>query len=206
MSWGTDATLLRLPITPLTTGGSADARDRQERLLQGSTVLLDCSPRIPHSDSMTMGGKSGGCVANELGETREYERKCQRCASVWYIPESLHDEEAPSRLEVRGAKMQLAGKKMTPFIGWLFVRRSERQLEQYAEQTRRLTERDRCPSCGSVAFQETKMWASASSKFFDAMKRLAVGAWRLTIKVAKFAVAEMRRRREVSRVPRDKTD
>lgn len=131
-------------------------------------------------------------------EVHEYERKCSRCGAIRYVSEAFHDERPPSRLEITGTKMQILGNKLTPFIGWLFVRRSERQLEQLRERERRITERDSCASCGSASFTEVQMWETPPSKAARLLRwlwRLMGWLWRMANDAASFLVAEIRRRR-----------
>lgn len=93
-----------------------------------------------------------------MAKVKEYERRCQRCETKWYVPKKVRKEKAPSRMEIGGAKIQRAGALLTPGIGWLMAGSARRQVQALEDRRQRVIERDRCPSCGSASFDESKMW------------------------------------------------
>ena len=81
-----------------------------------------------------------------MGKVKEYRRICRRCQTQWYIPRSIADEKAPSRI-TRG----LAG-STKPFFS---AARHDARHEVLAK-TARVAENTRCPSCGSTDFSQQK--------------------------------------------------
>ena len=87
----------------------------------------------------------------------EYRRTCSRCRHQWYIPKKLAEERAPNRMEMTGAKMSSAGAN----ISLVFFSRTRKQLrvQQLEDRQVRVAENTRCPSCGSSAFTQERMWS-----------------------------------------------
>jgi ribosomal protein S27AE len=94
--------------------------------------------------------------AKTRGRVKEYKRTCSRCQHVWYIPKKLADERAPNSLEMAGAKMQRAGANMS-LVSFSRTRK-QLQVQHLEEKRARVLDNSRCPSCGSTAFGQQRMW------------------------------------------------
>jgi ribosomal protein S27AE len=84
---------------------------------------------------------------------KEYERTCDRCGTVWYLPKSLAKERAPNRIQMAGARIGAVGGSLTPFAG----KKQELQLQTLEARRERALQNGRCPNCGSSSFSERKV-------------------------------------------------
>jgi hypothetical protein len=86
---------------------------------------------------------------------KEWERKCKRDGTIWFVSLEAHDERTPSKLEQRGTRMVAAGGSMS----FASRRKTAGATAQAAMEQKlaRIDQRDSCPKCGSGSFTERKV-------------------------------------------------
>jgi hypothetical protein len=95
-------------------------------------------------------------VSAILGVMKEFQRTCNQCQCVWYVPEKLAKERQPLRSEMFSARLDAMGSRGTLFSR----RRAETQLRllRLEEKQSRVLKNARCPHCGSGNFIERRTW------------------------------------------------
>lgn len=84
----------------------------------------------------------------------EYERRCLRDGTVWYVPQALHDEPKGA---TRAERFSASGERLMAVGGHGSSAHSTRvgaKMMAQATQMAAYQAAQRCPTCGSMAFTE----------------------------------------------------